>query len=78
MAKLPYRIELSNENKYFWCACGLSLTQPFCDGSHRGSDKKSLSFDVAVPQTAWLCGCKMTKNPPYCDGTHNQLEELKT
>jgi CDGSH-type Zn-finger protein len=73
--KSPYQADLSPEKKYFWCSCGLSQTQPFCDGAHKGSGKKSLPFEVAVPQTAWLCGCKMTKNPPYCDGTHHQVEE---
>jgi CDGSH-type Zn-finger protein len=73
--KFPYEVELSNQTQYFWCSCGLSLSQPFCDGMHKGSGKKSLPFEVAVPQTARLCGCKMTKNPPYCDGSHNQIEE---
>jgi CDGSH-type Zn-finger protein len=75
MAKSPYQVELSSGSKYFWCSCGLSQAQPFCDGSHKGSDKKTLPFEVDVPKTAWLCGCKMTNSPPYCDGSHNQLKE---
>jgi len=75
MAKSPYKVNLSNGNKYFWCSCGLSMTQPFCDGSHKGTGKKSLAFQVPTPQTVWLCGCKMTQNPPYCDGSHKQLAE---
>jgi CDGSH-type Zn-finger protein len=63
--------------KYAWCTCGLSKSQPFCDGSHakdpRGKGFQPLVFEVSEPKTAYLCTCKATKNPPYCDGSHTSL-----
>jgi CDGSH-type Zn-finger protein len=71
MTNSPYEVDLEAEKKYFWCTCGLSKNQPFCDGAHKGSGLKSLHFDVPASQKVFLCGCKKTKNPPYCDGSHN-------
>lgn len=70
--KSPYGEELEAGN-YFWCACGKSAKQPFCDGSHKGSEFTPLKVELAESKKVFLCGCKMTKNPPYCDGTHNSL-----
>lgn len=70
---MPYSVKLEADKTYYWCACGRSKTQPFCDGSHRGTDKEPLAFTVAADTTAALCGCKASKNPPYCDGSHNSL-----
>jgi CDGSH-type Zn-finger protein len=72
MKKSPYEIQLEAGKTYYWCTCGLSLNQPFCDGAHKGIGKKSLHFTEPTSQTRYLCGCKQTKNPPYCDGSHNQ------
>jgi CDGSH-type Zn-finger protein len=58
---------------YFWCACGKSANQPFCDGAHAGSEFTPLAFDVAEQRKAALCQCKRTGNAPFCDGTHNSL-----
>jgi CDGSH-type Zn-finger protein len=58
---------------YFWCACGLSAKQPFCDGSHKGSGMTPVKFEATETKTAYLCGCKHTANPPFCDGSHNKL-----
>lgn len=58
---------LEAEKKYFWCACGLSQKQPFCDGAHKGTGFKSTHFTVSESKTYNLCGCKHTKTPPYCD-----------
>ncbi|MES2252150.1 MAG: CDGSH iron-sulfur domain-containing protein [Pseudomonadota bacterium] len=71
MTTQPKNVELEAEKTYFWCTCGLSANQPFCDGAHKGSGLKSLHFQVEAPTSAWLCTCKQTKNPPYCDGSHN-------
>ncbi len=73
--KGPYIEELEEGQLYSWCTCGLSQTQPFCDGSHKGiTEMKSLKFVPEKSGTVFLCGCKQTKNPPYCDGSHNALD----
>jgi len=59
--------------EHHWCACGRSSSQPFCDGSHRGTGIEPLGFTVDKAEQAYLCMCKRTKNPPYCDGTHSRL-----
>ena len=69
----PYETELVAEKKYAWCACGLSATQPFCDGSHKITDIRPIIFAAEKSETAWLCGCKRTGSGPHCDGTHNTL-----
>ncbi len=58
---------------YYWCSCGQSENQPFCDGSHQGSEFSPLAFDVTEKKTLALCNCKHTSNPVYCDGTHSKL-----
>lgn len=71
-AKMPAQVNLE-PGQYFWCACGKSSNQPFCNGSHRGSEFTPVIFKIDLKQEAWLCQCKQTKNPPYCDGTHKTL-----
>lgn len=73
MQKTPYEVDLEANKKYFWCTCGLSKKQPFCDGAHKGTELKSLHFTPETSEKAFLCTCKKTKNPPYCDGSHNDL-----
>lgn len=68
----PYRINFECGKKYFWCTCGLSTEQPFCDGSHKGTGKKSLCIEAEQDRVVWLCGCKQTQTPPYCDGSHKK------
>lgn len=60
------------ETKYF-CACGESDKQPFCDGSHRHNDFEPVVFTPKRDGKAFLCMCKQSSNLPYCDGTHNSL-----
>ena len=69
----PYETELVAGEKYFWCACGLSATQPFCDGAHKVTDIRPIMFTAEESEIAWLCGCKRTGSQPHCDGTHNAL-----
>lgn len=69
--KSPYMLEAEAGRQYWWCACGLSGTQPLCDGSHRGTGKTPKPFSVAEDGQIWLCGCKRTGAAPFCDGSHN-------
>jgi CDGSH-type Zn-finger protein len=70
--KKPSKAELKAGEKYFWCACGRSKSQPFCDGSHRGTSIKPLAVSVDQDTEAYLCQCKATGTPPYCDGSHGR------
>ena len=70
--KAPYAMELDSGD-YWWCSCGKSKNQPFCDGSHKGSTFTPLKFTLAEKTKVWLCGCKHSAKAPFCDGTHNSL-----
>lgn len=70
--KSPYVVELE-AGTYWWCACGKSKTQPFCDGSHQGSDFAPVKLELTAKAKVALCGCKHSAKKPYCDGTHNKL-----
>ena len=70
--KGPYAVELE-PGDYFWCSCGQSKNQPFCDGSHKGTDFSPEKLTVTEKGTFHLCGCKRTSDKPMCDGTHNKL-----
>jgi CDGSH-type Zn-finger protein len=72
-AKAPIAVELEAGTTYAWCACGHSKSQPFCDGSHSGTEFKPLVFKAEEKKTAYLCQCKHSNNKPYCDGTHKSL-----
>jgi CDGSH-type Zn-finger protein len=71
--RAPYPLDLA-AGDYWWCACGRSKNQPFCDGSHKGSAFNPVKFSVPPDsRKLWMCGCKRSGNKPYCDGTHNKL-----
>jgi CDGSH-type Zn-finger protein len=70
--KMPYVLDLK-PGKYYWCACGQSKNQPFCDGSHKGTSFSPVMVEITEPKKVVLCGCKMSKNKPFCDGTHKSL-----
>ena len=70
--KSPFVLDLA-AGTYWWCACGRSKTQPFCDGSHKTTPFTPVKLELAQPTKVTLCGCKRSKNPPYCDGSHRQL-----
>jgi len=69
----PYPVEVKLGSNYFWCSCGKSENQPFCDGSHAGSDYSPQKLTAEKTGTVYLCGCKKTSNSPFCDGSHNSL-----
>ena len=71
--KKPAKVDLKADEKYFWCACGRSQNQPFCDGSHRGTGVTPIAVQVDEDTEAFLCQCKATGNAPYCDGSHTRL-----
>lgn len=72
--KGPY-VKEEEPGKKFWCACGYSQNQPYCDGSHSRQNTGIQPVKVEFTEkkkVAW-CGCKRTGNPPFCDGTHAKL-----
>ena len=70
--KSPYVLS-GEKKKYAWCACGKSEKQPFCDGSHKGTEFSPIIVDNTKEGNIAWCGCKATGNSPYCDGTHSKL-----
>jgi CDGSH iron-sulfur domain-containing protein 3 len=70
--KSPFVLELK-PGTYWWCACGRSKSQPFCDGSHKDTGLSPLKTEISTTQKVALCGCKRTKTPPFCDGSHKTL-----
>ncbi len=71
--KAPYPIEVEAGKTYFWCACGRSRKQPFCDGSHSGTGIQPLAHKAEAAKKLWFCGCKATNSKPFCDGSHKNL-----
>lgn len=71
--KAPYAVEVEAGKKYFWCACGRSGRQPFCDGSHEGTSITPLPYRAEKDTTLYFCGCKQTGGAPLCDGSHAKL-----
>jgi CDGSH-type Zn-finger protein/mannose-6-phosphate isomerase-like protein (cupin superfamily) len=68
-----YYYEVKAGRRYFWCACGRSANQPFCDGSHAGTEFQPVLFEATADEDVIFCGCKHTGTKPFCDGTHNNL-----
>jgi len=68
----PYVLDMK-PGTYWWCSCGRSAKQPFCDGAHRGSEFKPEKVVIETQETVPWCGCKRSGNGPRCDGTHRKL-----
>ena len=66
----PIAVEVEEGKTYFWCCCGKSQKQPFCDGSHKGTGLEPCRFVAERTETVYLCGCKQTDDDPFCDGSH--------
>ena len=71
--KSPYPTEVEAGKTYYWCSCGRSARQPFCDGSHSDTEFTTVAYEADKDRTLYFCGCKRTAGAPLCDGTHNSL-----
>jgi CDGSH-type Zn-finger protein len=69
----PYAVDVEAGKAYYWCSCGKSAKQPFCDGSHKGSDFTPVAWKAEKTGTVWFCGCKHSKKGALCDGSHKAL-----
>lgn len=69
----PYPVEVEAGKTYYWCRCGRSQKQPFCDGAHKGSEFSPLAYTAEDSETVYFCGCKHTQAAPMCDGSHAKL-----
>jgi CDGSH-type Zn-finger protein len=75
-AAYPVAVQVQKDKIYAWCTCGLSATQPWCDGAHKQIEDgafKSQKVSFEQDGEVWLCQCKQSKNPPFCDGSHKVL-----
>ena len=71
--KSPYGVDVEVGKDYWWCACGRSASQPFCDGLHKAVGLRPMMFKAEKTEQAWLCGCKASANKPFCDGSHKKV-----
>ena len=71
----PVMATLEKGKEYYFCTCGKSASQPFCDGSHQGTSFSPQAFTAEKDGEVGLCACKQTKNTPFCDGSHQQVSD---
>ncbi len=72
VSNTPYAVDVESGKNYFWCSCGKSNKQPFCDGSHSGTGFSPVKYEATESKKVFFCGCKQTKAKPTCDGSHNK------
>ena len=70
--RAPIKVDVEAGKSYWWCACGRSQSQPFCDGSHKGTGLAPLEYTATESGEAWFCACKQTATRPLCDGSHKR------
>jgi CDGSH-type Zn-finger protein len=68
----PFAVKVESGKDYFWCACGKSKSQPFCDGSHKGGPFVPVKYTATETKEVYFCGCKASSNKPLCDGSHKK------
>jgi len=71
--KSPFVVQVEAGKSYWWCACGKSATQPFCDGSHKGSEFTPVEYKADKSEAVYFCGCKHSANGVLCDGSHKKI-----
>ncbi len=71
--KMPAVLELE-PGEYYWCKCGMSANQPWCDGSHTGTEFEPIKVEITEKKRYAMCKCKQTEGAPFCDGTHSKLD----
>ncbi len=71
--KAPCQVEVEEGKTYYWCSCGRSNQQPFCDGAHKGTNFEPLPYKAEKTGAVHMCACKRTGKPPLCDGSHQNL-----
>ena len=71
--RTPIPVDVEAGKTYFWCACGKSQKQPFCDGSHKGTTFSPIKYEAKQATKVFFCCCKHSKRAPVCDGTHKRL-----
>lgn len=71
--KAPFKVDVEANKAYWWCVCGRSAAQPFCDGSHKGTTLAPMKWVAERAGPVWFCGCKRTGSAPTCDGSHKAL-----
>ena len=71
--RAPIAVDVEDGKSYWWCACGLSKKQPFCDGSHKVTSFTPIEFKAAASEKVWFCACKRSAKKPMCDGSHKSL-----
>ena len=69
----PITVDVVEGETYWWCRCGRSKDQPFCDESHQGTDFEPLEWTAKRLGKRQFCTCKRTKTPPFCDNSHLKL-----
>ncbi len=71
----PIAVNVEAGKDYWWCSCGKSKSQPFCDGSHKGSEFRPMQWTAETSETKYFCACKQTNAAPFCDGSHKKLDQ---
>lgn len=69
----PYAVDVESGKSYYWCSCGLSSKQPFCDASHKGTDFSPVKYEAGASKKVFFCGCKQTQTGALCDGAHKKM-----